>query len=116
MLEEKALVIALRDTFLPRMIGRDASVFVTLVMDVWPNVDIPMVFGGEEELGEKLPENQSRISSKCSSRSRIRTAKSQSSTKSVKGKVAGFFFSLFIMVFGLNLNQGNKVDKFDRLL
>lgn len=85
MLEEKALVIALRDTFLPRMVGRDASVFVTLVMDVWPNVDIPMVFGGEEELNDKLPENQSRISSKCSSR--IRTAKSQSSTKSVKGRM-----------------------------
>jgi len=84
MLEEKALVIALRDTFLPRMVGRDASVFVTLVMDVWPTVDIPMVFGGEEELGDKLPEFQSRLSSKCSSR--IRTAKSQSSTKSVKGR------------------------------
>jgi len=45
MLEEKSLVIALRDTFLPRMVGRDASVFITLVMDVWPNVDIPMVGG-----------------------------------------------------------------------
>lgn len=92
MLEEKALVIALRDTFLPRMVGRDASVFVTLVMDVWPNVDIPMVFGGEEEFGDKLPENHSRVSSKSSSR--IRTAKSQSSTKSLKGKLRVLFACL----------------------
>lgn len=77
------MVTALRDTFLPRMVGRDASVFVTLMTDIWPHVDIPMVFGGEDEMVEKFPDNQSRLSSKCSSR--IRTAKSHSSTKSVKG-------------------------------
>ncbi|XP_052258855.1 uncharacterized protein LOC127863384 isoform X2 [Dreissena polymorpha] len=82
MLEEKSLVMALRDTFLPRMVGRDASVFTTLVMDVWPHVDIPMVFGGNDDGMDKLPEINSRVSSKSSSR--IRTAKSQSSTKSVK--------------------------------
>lgn len=83
-LEEKAMVTALRDSFLPRMVGRDASVFVTLVSDVWPTVDIPMVFGGDEDMMEKIPESQSRVSSKGSSR--IRTAKSQSSTRSVRGK------------------------------
>lgn len=82
-LEEKAMVIALRDTFLPRMVGRDVSVFVTLLTDVWPHVDIPMVFSGEDDALDKLPDSQSRLSSKSSSR--IKTAKSQSSTKSVKG-------------------------------
>ena len=87
--EEQALVIAIRDTFLPRMQGRDASVFITLVMDVWPNVDVPMVFRGDDDLLDKLPESQSRASSKASS-SRIRTAKSQDSSKSVRGESVDF--------------------------
>ena len=82
--EEQALVIAIRDTFLPRMQGRDASVFITLVTDVWPNVDIPMVFRGDDDILDKLPDSQSRTSSKNSSR--IRTAKSADSTKSVRGR------------------------------
>ena len=32
--EEKALVMALRDTFLPRLHGRDASVFATLITEI----------------------------------------------------------------------------------
>ena len=47
--EEEALVTALRDTFLPRMPSRDASIFATIVNDLWPNVEVAMVFGGEEE-------------------------------------------------------------------
>ena len=66
------------------MQGRDASVFITLVMDVWPNADVPMVFRGDDDILDKLPESQSRASSKASS-SRIRTAKSQDSSKSVRG-------------------------------
>ena len=86
--EEQALVIAIRDTFLPRMQGRDASVFITLVTDVWPTVDVPMVFRGDDDILEKLPDSQSRVSSKNSSR--IRTAKSAESTKSVRGKEVFF--------------------------
>ena len=47
--EEEALVTALRDTFLPRMPSRDASIFATTVSDLWPNVEVAMVFGGEED-------------------------------------------------------------------
>ncbi|XP_076457719.1 uncharacterized protein LOC143291635 isoform X3 [Babylonia areolata] len=49
--EESSLVTALRDTFVPRMNARDASLFATLVQDLWPHVDVPMVFGGGEEAG-----------------------------------------------------------------
>lgn len=75
--EEKSLVMAIRDTFLPRMQGRDASIFCTLITDIWPHVDLPMLFGGESPLS-KPP--QSRISS------RARTAKSDNSARSLKGE------------------------------
>lgn len=75
--EEKSLVMAIRDTFLPRMQGRDASIFCTLITDIWPHVDLPMLFGGESPLS-KLP--QSRLSS------RARTAKSDNSARSLKGE------------------------------
>ncbi|XP_023931015.1 dynein beta chain, ciliary-like [Lingula anatina] len=44
--EDEALVTSLRNTFMPRLLQKDASVFTTLVIDLWPNVDIPMEFGG----------------------------------------------------------------------
>ncbi|KAL3885754.1 hypothetical protein ACJMK2_025795 [Sinanodonta woodiana] len=84
-MEEKALVTALRDTFLPRMAGRDASVFVTLVTDVWPHVDIPMMFGGEEEGLKKTPD--SRLSGSKESSGRVKTAKSVESNKSVRESI-----------------------------
>ncbi|XP_056010102.1 uncharacterized protein LOC125667097 [Ostrea edulis] len=76
--EEKSLVMAIRDTFLPRMQGRDASIFCTLITDIWPHVDLPMLFGGESPLS-KLP--QSRLSS------RARTAKSDNSARSLKDPI-----------------------------
>jgi len=82
--EEQVLVLAIRDTFLPRMQGRDGSMFSTLVTDIWPHVDVPMVFGGEKEAETKLP--LSRGSSVKPGSSRIKTAKSQESYRSLKGK------------------------------
>eukprot|EP00105_Crassostrea_gigas_P044993 XP_019929141.1 PREDICTED: dynein beta chain, ciliary isoform X4 [Crassostrea gigas] len=76
--EEKSLVMAIRDTFLPRMQGRDASIFCTLITDIWPHVDLPLLFGGESPLS-KPP--QSRISS------RARTAKSDNSARSLKDPI-----------------------------
>lgn len=81
--EEKSLVMAIRDTFLPRMQGRDASIFCTLITDIWPHVDLPLLFGGESPLS-KPP--QSRISS------RARTAKSDNSARSLKGEKCVYFF------------------------
>ncbi len=44
--ESEAMVIALRNTFMPRLAERDASVFATMIRDLWPDTDVPMVFGG----------------------------------------------------------------------
>ncbi|XP_053409232.1 uncharacterized protein LOC123561373 isoform X4 [Mercenaria mercenaria] len=110
-LEEQAMVTALRDSFLPRMVGRDASVFVTLVSDVWPMVDIPMVFGGDEDVMDKLPESNSRVSSKGSSR--IRTAKSQSSTKSVRGLHVEIIESINLNTPVVNMTQGDRFAYID---
>lgn len=84
--EEKSLVMAIRDTFLPRMQGRDASIFCTLITDIWPHVDLPLLFGGESPLS-KPP--QSRISS------RARTAKSDNSARSLKGEKCVYLFHLY---------------------
>ncbi|XP_069115919.1 uncharacterized protein [Argopecten irradians] len=98
LLEEKSLVLAIRDTFLPRMKGRDASVFGTLVVDTWPNVEVPMVFGGEEDMLPKPP--QSRNSSGKGTSSRAKTAKSQDSVRSLKG----FCSYEFKLLNSINLN------------
>ncbi len=45
--ESEAMVIALRNTFMPRLGERDASVFATMIRDLWPDSDVPMVFGGK---------------------------------------------------------------------
>ena len=79
--EEKALVLALRDTFLPRLQGRDASIFATLLTDIWPHLDLPLVFGGDADTEKNAP--ISRASSRPG-----RQAKSEASVRSLKGGCA----------------------------
>jgi hypothetical protein len=81
--EEKSLVMALRDTFLPRLHGRDASVFATLITDLWPYLNIPMVFGGEQDILTKPPPSRNSLRGDH----RIRTAKSVESNRSLKGRL-----------------------------
>ena len=47
--ENEALVTALRNTFLPRLFDRDASLFATLVHDLWPDVNVALRFDGLSE-------------------------------------------------------------------
>ncbi|XP_064650622.1 uncharacterized protein LOC135502065 isoform X3 [Lineus longissimus] len=47
--EDEALVTALRNTFMPRLQQRDSSVFGTLLNDLWPDVEIPLLFGGADD-------------------------------------------------------------------
>ena len=47
--ENESLVTALRNTFLPRLVERDASLFATLIRDLWPSVTVPLHFGGHDE-------------------------------------------------------------------
>nr|KAG5694044.1 hypothetical protein BaRGS_025623 [Batillaria attramentaria] len=84
--EESALVIALRDTFMPRLNARDASLFATIVQDIWPKVDVPMVFGGDLERQPKVHQTDSLQTIK--SELRIRSSKSADSNKSLKGFVS----------------------------
>ncbi|KAK7479590.1 hypothetical protein BaRGS_00029139 [Batillaria attramentaria] len=80
--EESALVIALRDTFMPRLNARDASLFATIVQDIWPKVDVPMVFGGDLERQPKV--HQTDLLQTIKSELRIRSSKSADSNKSLK--------------------------------
>lgn len=82
--------MAIRDTFLPRLHGRDASVFATLITDMWPYLNIPMVFGGELDVLSKPPPSRSLRGGS----SRARTAKSVESNKSLKGWYIISFYSL----------------------
>ncbi|XP_071095883.1 uncharacterized protein [Haliotis cracherodii] len=79
-LEEEALVMALRNTFMPRMQTRDASVLATLLSDLWPDVTIPMVFGGDSQVFHQHNDSLFTIRSDL----RLRTARSHDSQKSLK--------------------------------
>ena len=46
--EEKAVVLSLRDSFMPSLADSDAVMFATLLADLFPNVHVPMIF---ENLG-----------------------------------------------------------------
>ncbi|XP_078672103.1 uncharacterized protein LOC144911712 isoform X1 [Branchiostoma floridae x Branchiostoma belcheri] len=56
-MEQESLVTAIRNTFMPRLNGRDASIFMTLMGDLFPGVNVPMTFEGEptdQRSGAKL--------------------------------------------------------------
>ncbi|XP_070202269.1 uncharacterized protein [Littorina saxatilis] len=82
--EEASLVQSLRDTFVPRMNSRDASLFATIVQDLWPKVDVPMVFGGEEDgtVSGIIHPADSLLTIK--SELRIKSSKSHDSQRSLK--------------------------------
>ncbi|XP_015758877.1 PREDICTED: dynein beta chain, ciliary-like [Acropora digitifera] len=42
--EEHAVVLALRDLFMPALDGSDAVMFATLLADLFPNVQVPLIF------------------------------------------------------------------------
>nr|XP_054761006.1 dynein heavy chain, cytoplasmic-like [Lytechinus pictus] len=52
--EIEAIVSALRNTFMPRLHGSDADMFVTMVTDVFPDTPVDMGFGGvDPSIGKK---------------------------------------------------------------
>lgn len=54
--EELSIVSAIRDTFLPRLGERDRSVFSSIILDLWPNVDVPLDFAGghKDQVKDKI--------------------------------------------------------------
>ena len=44
--ENTAIVMALRNSFLPRLTERECGVFGTLLTDLWPSVDVELEFAG----------------------------------------------------------------------
>ena len=52
--EERALVLALRDTFMPGLEGSDAVMFATLLADLFPKVQVPMIFDSYNSQGSKM--------------------------------------------------------------
>ncbi|CAH1797693.1 unnamed protein product [Owenia fusiformis] len=79
-MESEALVTALRNSFMPRMKARDASIFTTLTFDLWQGVNVPMNFGGLVDRGSPDMDIESRSPTKMSkSQSRLNKAKSRMS-------------------------------------
>ena len=62
--EDEAVVTSLRNVFLPRLMDRDASLFATIVQDLWPHVDVPMGFAG-------TPMNSLQLVSQAKSKSHL---------------------------------------------
>ena len=56
--EERAVVLALRDTFMPGLDGSDAIMFATLLADLFPNVQVPMIFENYGSQGNKMQMNE----------------------------------------------------------
>lgn len=55
--EERAVVLALRDTYMPGLDGSDAVMFATLLADLFPNVQVPMIFDSYGAQGSKMEMN-----------------------------------------------------------
>ena len=56
--EEHAVVLALRDTYMPGLDGSDAVMFATLLADLFPNVQVPMIFDTFGAEGSKMRMNE----------------------------------------------------------
>jgi hypothetical protein len=54
--------------------------------DLWPNVDVPMVFGGEELLPPVVPLKQADSIRSIKSELRIKSSKSHEASRSLKGQ------------------------------
>ena len=55
--EEHAVVVALRDTYMPGLDSSDAVMFATLLADLFPNVQVPMIFESYGSQGSKMQMN-----------------------------------------------------------
>ncbi|XP_071959570.1 uncharacterized protein [Antedon mediterranea] len=60
--EPEALVLALRDMFMPRLHGSDAEMFITLVEDLFPSVKVAMTFEGASQDDDTLEFNTAVVS------------------------------------------------------
>ena len=56
--EERGVVLALRDTYMPGLDGSDAVMFATLLADLFPNVQVPMIFESYGSQGSKMQMNE----------------------------------------------------------
>lgn len=56
--EEHAVVLALRDTYMPGLDGSDAVMFATLLADLFPDVQVPMIFESYGSQGSKMQMNE----------------------------------------------------------
>lgn len=56
--EELAVVLALRDTYMPGLDGSDAVMFATLLADLFPDVQVPMIFESYGSQGSKMQMNE----------------------------------------------------------
>lgn len=78
------MVSSIRDTFLPRLGERDRGLFSSIILDLWPNVDVPLDFaGGRKDVGREDP--PATALSKTTSRPYSHTT-ANTTNKSVKQK------------------------------
>ena len=85
--ENEALVTALRNTLMPRMLDRDSSMFTTLLQDLWPQTLIPMDFGGNVPPGaDSASQGPSDKSQKSQAGSSVKDVKLESRRQSRGGE------------------------------
>ncbi len=85
--ENEALVTALRNTFMPRLLDRDASVFATLIKDLWPDIEVPLLFTGARLATPDMDREEKSQSGSVGSKAASRLGKSQvETTRSIRGE------------------------------
>ena len=82
--EELSMVSSIRDTFLPRLGERDRGLFSSIILDLWPNVEVPLDFAGNQKDAAK-EEPPTTAVSKTTSRPFSQTT-FNTTTKSLKNK------------------------------
>ena len=83
--ETEAVVTALRNIFLPRLLDRDASILLTLLADIWPEAEVPRGLGAGKSAtaslksgsGSSTDSRTDKMRSKISSNQRPRSFRGQ---------------------------------------
>ena len=86
--ENTAIVLALRNSFLPRLNEHQSSVFVTLLTDLWPDVDdVELYFAGGADDQGSIASSVQPTPDGSKPGSRAKTRSQMDTHRSFRGKI-----------------------------
>ena len=115
LLEEKALVTAIRNTFVPRLRQEDATLCSSIVHDLWPNVGVPMLPENGDSLSDGVVPMNSVIQSQSEKTPRD-IVSSRFIPVSLKGDFALNVYDFKVIMMLNNSSKAGKVNFFKYFL